>query len=249
VLGSCSPSFAGKYWPNPKRKVLSGVLFAAVLGVPAVFGAQAADAQTSPLPVAGVQQPAAQSASGSATYCKQSSLTGPAFMNLLNTITEHGDLTDIAFLQKTLGTKFILSYEESIPDHQQVDYSSDQMVGAPIHIDGYVRNGQLIQKMGGAIAFLRFMPPPSMMSSSFFVNCMKLTGADFASTFKGQPFAYFSNLSPFIGTASKTLNIPGKNKAKLDIMFSYEFNYEPPEHLRPTPQEALVDTVIISEAK
>ena len=76
------------------------LLLAATLLV--AFRAQSAGAQTRPLPLS-VSVPAA--------YCKQSTLTGPAFLNLLNTIIKHGDLTDIAFLQKTLGTKLSLNPE------------------------------------------------------------------------------------------------------------------------------------------
>jgi hypothetical protein len=168
-------------------------------------------------------------------------------MNMLDAIIKHGDLTDIAFLQKTLGAKFNLSSDEAIPDHQQLDYSSDQMMGAPIHVEGYVRKGEITQKPGGKIASLRFMPQPSLIAPSFFVNCLKLTGADFATTFGGQRFSYSSTLSPFSGTGYTKLNTLGKNDAKLDVMFSYEFNYEPPNHLRPTPHEASVDAVIISQ--
>ena len=75
---------------------LSRVLMA-VLNVPVVFGAHAAVAQSSPPPVAIHQLP---------SYCQRSTLTGVKFMQMVQAIIAHGDLTDIAFLEKTFGTKF-----------------------------------------------------------------------------------------------------------------------------------------------
>ena len=223
TLASCSPRFAGKYWPNRNWNVFSGVLFAAVLGVLVIFGAQPAGAQTPSLPQAGAQQPASQSASVPAAYCKQSTLTGPAFLNLLNTVIKHGDLTDIAFLQKTLGTKFSLSYGSGVkldgsPDHQRLEYDSDQMLGIPIHVHVDVHLDVIEGKpspFGKGIAWINFEGLP-FVSLSYIDDCMKLSVDDLVSRY-GAHWIRSSN-----GAESEWLQTPGKDNTKLAIGWTYD---------------------------
>ena len=217
------------------------LLLAATLLV--AFRAQSAGAQTRPLPLS-VSVPAA--------YCKQSTLTGPAFLNLLNTIIKHGDLTDIAFLQKTLGTKLSLNPEygaDGKPDPDNLDYNSDEVEGNPIHVAVRVRKGERVHEMGGEIALVQFVPAsPSIIEPSFFVNCLKLTGADFVSAFGRQGFFFVPTGPLGAGFGKKRLNMPGKNDANLYVWFDY---YPSSESLIPMPtsQEAVVNLVWLTQSQ
>jgi hypothetical protein len=230
VLGSCSPVPARKYWLNRKRKIFPGVLFAVVLGVLAAFGTQAADAQISPSLQAGRQQSAAQSGSGSATYCKQSTLTGPAFLNLLNTIVKHGDLTDIAFLQKTLGTKFSMSYGlwYGNPDHQEQEYDSDQVLGSPFHVHVDVDLDVIEGKpslFGNAIAGIRFEGTGNFPEAGggYINDCMELPVKELESRYGAEGFRQIYASPPGNGPLGESTRakFPGQHNTKLGITWLY----------------------------
>ena len=222
VLGSCSPVPASKYWLNRKRKVSPGVLFAAVL---VAFAAQAAGAQTAPLPQPTLQQLGAPSAP--AGYCKQSTLTGPVFLNLLSTIIKHGDLTDIAFLQKTLGTKFSMNYGPGLggnPDHQEPEYDSDQVLDSPIHVHVVVHLDVIEGKpslFGNAIAWIRF-EGTSMASWGYIHDCMELPVDELESRYGADGFIqrYPTGGGSIAGETTQA-EFPGKNNTKLAIGWMY----------------------------
>lgn len=70
-------------------------------------------------------------------YCKVATVTGVTLMQDINSILAHGNLTDVAFVEKTLGTKFKLSGHFSgrgrWPDSD--DYDANEVLGNPIDID------------------------------------------------------------------------------------------------------------------
>jgi hypothetical protein len=175
-------------------------------------GAQKAGAQTPPAP---------QNTSTPASYCKQSSLTGPAFLNLLNTIIKHGDLTDVAFLQKTLGTKFNLSYgmkPDESPDHQHLKYDSDHVLDSPIHVNLDVHLDVIEDKpslFGNAIAAIRFV------GRGYINDCMKLPADDLESRYGADGFrAIHNSWGPLVGELAGQ-KIPGKNNTKLMISWVF----------------------------
>lgn len=113
-----------KYRQNGKRIVRSRPR-AAVVCVLVMFGAHAADAQSVSAP-----QPASHQLP---SYCRHSTLTGLQFLQLIHTIIAHGDLADVAFLEKTLGTKFSMSslpWRDGVPNV----YQSNQVLGNPIEV-------------------------------------------------------------------------------------------------------------------
>src|ERR1700692_1448615 len=119
--------------PRP-RTVLSRSLFAAA-GAAFMLAANASRAQpVEAPPPPRVPQGAIHQVP---SYCQRSTLTGFQFLQLIHTIIAHGDLTDIKFLEKTLGTKFSTSHgwsEKGTPDPQILFLDSERTLGNPISV-------------------------------------------------------------------------------------------------------------------
>jgi hypothetical protein len=217
------------------------VLLAAGLSVLAVFGARSAAAQTSPLPQPTPQQLGAPSVP--AGYCKQSTLTGPEFMQLLNVIIKHGDLTDIAFLQKTLGTKFSFSYgkkTDGTRDANSLFYTTDQIMGSPIPVTVTILKGKDTQELNGEIADLQFQPN-SQAQVSFFMNCLNLTATSFVSLFGPEAWAGWPRFT--LGGGGIDLKNPGKNGTKWEIEFGWFYYHSG----RPALSQELIYGVNVKE--
>jgi hypothetical protein len=139
-------------------------------------------------------------------------------MSLLNIITEHGDLTDIAFLEKTLGTKLSpLPFNGlGTPDPDDITYNGDQVRGSPIYVQVSVTKGKDIQARSGAIAEVWFRP----LSQALFTNCLKLTTTDFVSVF-GRPTFIWDGGRYVGGDVTVKLKFLQKNGAKLEVQYSY----------------------------
>jgi hypothetical protein len=204
----------GKNWQICKRGIVARILAAAV-SLTVAFGVQPAGAQTSRLPQVEAQQRAAQSVTVPAAYCKQSSLTGPIFLNLLNTIVKHDDLTDIAFLEKTLGTKLSVlpALGPGPPDKDDLAVFGDSVLGSPIAVQVKVIRGKDVQAAGGIIAEVDFR------SSSLAINCLRLTSADFASLF-GQLSGMWTG-GYDVGEGWIKPKTTEKNGVKLEISFGW----------------------------
>ena len=226
---SVSVGHKGKNWQICKRAVLARIL-ATTVGLTFAYGAQTADAQTTPLPQAEAQQPAVHSASVPAGYCKQSTLTGPAFLNLLNTIVKHGDLTDIAFLQKTLGTKFSMSYGlwYGKPDHQEQEYDSDEVLGSPIHVHVVV-NLDVIEgrplPLSNVIGTIRFEGVGSFaaLGWGYLNDCMELPVKQLKSRYGAEGFRQIYASPPGNGPLGESTRaeFPGKHNTMLWIAWRY----------------------------
>lgn len=205
-----------------------------------VFGAQTTFAQTPVLPQRTLQQPTVQKGSVTAVYCKQSTLTGPAFLSVLNSIIKYGDLTDISFLQKMLGTKLDLSYGRGTDgkeyDHQHLEYNGDQVLGSPIHVHVDVHLDVIkgeASPFNGVIADIRFGSTSINLDNPIFMrDCMKLADDNFFSFFGG------GFRESIYGGATKLLTIPGKNHTH--IMIGIEVDY---------PKSQFVREIVINEAK
>jgi hypothetical protein len=223
---TCLPEKAG-------RLIHSCFLIASVALLVAV-GARAAGAQTPTLP---------QNVLVAAEYCKQASLTRPAFLNLLKTIIKHGDLTDIAFLQKTLGAKFSLSYgfgKDGGPDPRQLIYDSYQVLSNPIHVHLRVVEGSEIQEQGGQIARMQIWGTSMDLNNPNFIrDCLKLSAVDFISSFG-------SFYDHGLGSAREMLNNPGKDDTKLGIAFFYYSSFDYPTS---QGEPVFIDMVQISQWK
>jgi len=217
----CPPELAGKYWQNYKRAVLARILAAAV-SVTVIFGAQAAGAQTPPLPQASAQllplpKPTPQqlgAPSVPAGYSTQSTLTGPIFLGVLNTIVKHGDLTDIAFLEKTLGTKINMDpiFGPGTPGSNGFAGSGYPTLGNSIAV-GVIISGKDIQAQGGRFAEVDFR------SSSLAISRLRLTSADFVSLF-GQLSGMWTG-GYDLGEGSIKVKTEGTKGTKLEVSFGW----------------------------
>jgi hypothetical protein len=143
-------------------------------------------------------------------------------MQSIQAIIAHGDLTDVAFNEKTLDTKFTADpYWEaySPPNPQILHLSSDQVLGSKIHTEVIVFKAKSQQLKNGFIAGLGFGGPPN-----FIADCLHIPISHFASFFGGN----FSGLPTGEGipTASETnvLGSPGKNGTHLHVTFDYGFD-------------------------
>jgi hypothetical protein len=70
--------------------------------------------------------------------CGHSALTEDRFLQLVNTIAMHDDLTDVPFIERTLQLKFTpVDTSGSILDHRV--YLANMIFGAPISVYYYIR--------------------------------------------------------------------------------------------------------------
>jgi hypothetical protein len=229
-----------RFFPAHDRRPIHLGFGSAFVALLLACGAQTAGAQTAPLPQATLQQLGAPSAP--AGYCKQSSLTGPAFLNAFDTIIEHGDLTDIAFLQKTLRTKLSPLAGFGTPDLDDLVYESDQVLGSPLPVQVTVFKRKEIQTEGGVIAEVQLKP--ILLAQVYAMNCLVLTPSDFVSLF-GQLNAVWTGGTLPGGVGFIKLKAPGKNGTKLEVSFGYNC-YLPG---RCTLQQDLVSDVSVKESQ
>lgn len=196
-----------------------------------VFVLVAQVAQAQPFFRVPPQQGSSPSIRHSAAYCKQSTLSGPAFIQLLDTIIKHGDLTDVAFVERTLGVKFAMSYGWGLdgnPDPKKLDYQSDQMLGDPIHLILDIDTSR--QKKGHQIEFITFQDIPTYgINGSFIVDCLHMSAYDFPSFF-GKGFFTGLPAGPLPGEpvgppasvdAMKNLDSSGKDNTSIELKFGY----------------------------
>lgn len=180
-------------------------------GVLAVFGVHAAAAQSPPLPSPPPQQLPA--------YCAASKLTGNEFLQAIQKIIAHGDLTDIGFLEKTLGTKFSSSHglsEKGTPDSQFLILDSEQTLKNPISVNViifYAKSDQLRFHQIAGIAFGD--------KSNFIADCFHLSPADLSSYFGGGFYRYIPPPGSPIATYYQRTSSPGKGGSKISISFRY----------------------------
>ncbi len=160
------------------------------------------------------------SSPSSTEFCKQSTLTGLKFMQLLQTIIRHGDLSDIPFMEKALGTKFRQSH---------LDYESNQTLGAPIQVMIDTYDGEM--KKGDILAVISFngdsMTAPD---ATFIQDCLHLSRNEFYADF-GTGFIDFPPLpspplpgqhyDPASVGVFKYLNNIGKNGSQFELSFHY----------------------------
>ena len=150
-------------------------------------------------------------------YCQNSTLTGLKFLQLIHTIIAHGDLTDIPFLEKTLGTKFSSSYgypAEVTPDKQILQLNSEQTLGNPIPVHIIIYYAKSDQLRMHQIAGLGFGD-----QSTFITDCFHFSPSDISSYFGGGFYRKMFFGSP-ISIYYQENSSPGKNGSKIYIAFS-----------------------------
>ncbi len=219
-----------------------GGLRRAVLAVAGVVLMSTAHAAWAQPPAQQLTPPGtAPSDSAQPAYCKQSTLTGPKFLDLLHAIIKHGDLTDITFLQNTLGTKFSFTYgkkPDGAQDSNSLFYTSDQIMENPIPVTVSIFKGKKAQEAAGEIASVRFEP----VSQDIFIKCLKLTAANFVSLFGRETGGGSGGPLSIGGGVIETKN-RGTNGTKLKILFGYNYYLSG----RPTLPHELVTNVMIKE--
>jgi hypothetical protein len=124
--------FIAKIWQIENGRVLSKIVFflASLVMMFAATAATAATAQPVNMPKT--------STYSVPSYCKRSTLTGTEFLRLLQTIIAHGDLTDIPFLEKTLGTTLSANdgfSAQGTPHTQILNLHSDHIFDNLISVD------------------------------------------------------------------------------------------------------------------
>ncbi len=156
------------------RTILLGIIFAA-LRIPVSLDAYAASTQ----PV-----------SPPRSYCKASTLTGVQFMHAIQALITHGDLTDVAFTERTFGGKFSLQYYYTLngkPYPETVEFRSDQALGSPIQLEGYAHTYNVPKTDLYNTAFIRIESYSfSNLGENFIEDCLKISGTDFSSYFGGK---------------------------------------------------------------
>lgn len=175
------------------------------------------------------------------TYCNVSTLDGDEFMRMISTIIVHGDLTDVEFMEKTLGTKLTVSYgwkRDGTPDHQKPVYHTDHVLGSPIQATLFVNTVKANPPKSGWISSLDFgIPSFPLTNSNFMIDCLHISTSEFFAVYKG-PYDFTVPVPspaapPLLGspkvaptgsvnaTAAQLRGAPGKNGSELDVRFSY----------------------------
>lgn len=204
--------------PGP-RTVFIMHLFAAAAAVAVVFPAHIAAAQ----PINTPESPAHDMPS----YCKQSKLNGIALMQSVRKIITHGDLTDFAFAEKTLETKFgSKTYAQTISgarDTGGVRYWADHALGSPIRVSlliNYSKERQAKSKLIAGISIESEALPNS--DTSFIIDCLKISQSDFSNYFGG---GFLVNLPTCCGDplaeATKEPASVGKNGSRIYLGIEY----------------------------
>ncbi len=174
--------------------------------------------------------PEAQSSSASPSsihkqpaYCRTSKLTGLEFMKKIRSVIFHGDLTDIAFLQKNFAIKLNSSFglsEDGKPDDRIEKFSSDAIVGSPIQMQ-LIHNTSHEMQLKYAIAYIIFSRVPGKNSlnteQNFIADCLQLTASELSSYFggggwvgvptDGAPFAVYRDVGISKGKADSIIDL------------------------------------------
>lgn len=194
-------------------------------GVLAIFGAHVAAAQSAPLSPTLIQQPPA--------YCAASKLTGTEFLQAIQKIIAHGNLTDVAYIKKTLRTKFSISYgwnSDGSQDSQKRIYHSIQILGSPLRVSLTIDNDK--QSADGRIAYLTFDESQSTETrSNFITDCLHVSSNKFISSY-GTTFFHVvpaGDIPPRMGgyvpppmILYKVLDYPGINNTSFQLKIYYE---------------------------
>ncbi len=182
-------------------------------------------------------------------FCRKFTLTDAQFLGLLQAIVNHGDETDIAFMEKTLGTKLSQTAadgEDGKPDPDQTDYQSDHLLGSPIPVAIDIFRGKDSNEMGGEKARMRLGGP----NSDFYFHCLKLTMTDFFSSFSRKNLSIASIDGPYgdAGDYVWKLYIPGKNDVALEMHVSWTYDGGDNDLTRFNYQHQIVTSVDISQS-
>jgi hypothetical protein len=195
-------------WPNFKRAFVLKALFIA-----------------SSLPLSCIQQAAAQPVSvpqlklqHSVSYCKNYHLSGPDFMGLIKVIIEHGDLTDVSFIEKTIGSKFVVDSGVSTNGKSDaLGYQTWQIQGTPIRDTLVVYVSRALQMKFDSLAMMNIESQTiPNVDEDFIGDCLHIPISNFYS---------FFGMSGNVSNRMATKEIrSGKNHSRIFISVSYNDN-------------------------
>jgi hypothetical protein len=202
------------------QTVSSGILSAVLI----VMGDHGASAQSVASPATVQPIPA---------YCGAYKLNAAEFMKTIHTIIEHGDLTDIPFIETTLGTKFAIIYGwklGGIRDPQKLNYQTQNVLGSPI--DASVR---IWPNEPAELGFDGSRFPE--VERNYITDCLRLPVSEIVAVYKGPytPGIPVGNVpvrlppnapppppEPIEVTLLPDQGMPAKNGSKIYVSFSYE---------------------------
>ena len=156
----------------------------------------------------------------STTYCSRSTITSIELMKLIQKIISHGNLTDVAFIEKSLNTRFKSSYgskEDGSPDTQTIYYNSDDVLGNPVHVEVDVWSKEM-QKKREEIADITFQ---GVSDKNFIADCLHLDTSEFFAFFGGNFTLVGPNGLLPIKEAYQNYGTLGKNGTKLYLSTSF----------------------------
>jgi hypothetical protein len=169
----------------------------------------------------------------SPAYCATARLTGPEYMQAIDSIVTHGDLTDIPYLKKILRTTFKSSFgfkADGTPDRQTVNYEATTVLGAPIHVHivDWSKDMQIRMRQIARISFDGQVSPTS--STDYIGDCLNIHVSDFYSAYGNQftfmgPVGMIPVPGPGVNVEKGALgnqNFPGKNGSTISLGFSVQ---------------------------
>lgn len=198
------------------RTTFLRILFA-VLNLRAVFGAHVVAAQSFPSPSPTIQK--------LPSFCNTTTPKGVEFMKALSAIIAHGDLTDIAFIEKALDTKLIPYPEEEPGYHEYVEYHARQPLAGSVFIGLDVHFAKAEQAKDGFVGILSFSQrifPGIIISCTENTICISASdlSAHFGGGFKRAiPIVDFGEDPNIVQT--KELGGVGKNGTEIYLSFTH----------------------------
>jgi hypothetical protein len=220
-------------WPSLRQ--LSFILFT----VAAIFALHPAQAQPT----------------GSNTCHFQTSAAGPGFMQSLQAIITHGDLTDVPFIEKTMGVKFTESQNPNLnlPGLALYQNTPASPFGSSILVRLDVNHATPDFFAPGVLGSLLL---DADYDGAFTSDCPNMPATDFESFFGGgfAPAAYTNAEGP----PDQTRTFPGKDRSTLKLTMMVGQNGVdriaidqsfPPSDIRPPPQPAYCKTSTLDGLK
>ena len=144
-------------------------------------------------------------------------------MQVVGSIVNHGDMTDVSFIEKTLGAKFTSGYFVTRPDGRQdtqdLIYQTDQALGYPISVTLWVYGSKEDPLRYHSISSMSIdNKSPLHFGANFIMACLHIPTVVFYSYF-GEGF--LGGVINGRGAATKVLPTPGKNGSRISLNIAY----------------------------
>ena len=156
--------------------------------------------------------------------CSQYKLTADKFLDAFHAIAMHGDLTDVAFIEKTLQTKFEVEYSDREDKHnhkyKRAFYTGKSMFDAPIYVRlsfDVEREPEMDFPSGAQIDI------SSRRDINFISECLAFSAGDFKQKFEKEFKGVFIEHSSSHGaykSGDTTLIMPGKSASKMTVGYT-----------------------------